>query len=193
MDYAYEEDRAFKGTDFTLLPLEKGEYAYCTFINCNFASTDLSGFKFLDCDFIGCDLNLVQLHKTLFQNVSFKECKMLGLRFDHCQSIGMSFNVSHCILNHSSFYKTSLKGINLYHTSLLDVDFTESELPEAVFYSCDLLNALFDRTNLEKADLRTSYNFRIAPESNRLHKAKFSLSSITGLLQHHNIYIDQKS
>jgi hypothetical protein len=53
-----------------------------------------------------------------------------------------------------------------------------------------LTNALFENTNLEKVDFRTSYNFTIDPENNRIKKAMFSLNTIPGLLVKYGIVIE---
>jgi hypothetical protein len=56
-----------------------------------------------------------------------------------------------------------------------------------------LSGAVFDTTNLEKADFRTSVNYSIDPALNRLKKTKFSLSEIYGLLYKLDIEIDKNS
>lgn len=50
---------------------------------------------------------------------------------------------------------------------------------------------MFDRTKLEKVDLRTSYNYVIDPESNKIKKAKFSILNIHVLLTRYNIIIEK--
>jgi uncharacterized protein YjbI with pentapeptide repeats len=82
-----------------------------------------------------------------------------------------------------------LKGISFHNCSLLEVDFSEADLTSAFFDECDLLGAVFDNTILEKADLSKAYNYSIQPERNRIKKAKFSQSGLSGLLQHWGIDI----
>jgi fluoroquinolone resistance protein len=48
---------------------------------------------------------------------------------------------------------------------------------------------MFDHTILEKADLRSSYNYSFDPEINRIKKAMFSLQGIPGLLNKYDIEI----
>ena len=55
---------------------------------------------------------------------------------------------------------------------------------------CELAGATFDRTNLEKADLRTAYHFIIDPDNNRIKKAKFSESALSGLLTKYDLVIE---
>ena len=69
------------------------------------------------------------------------------------------------------------------------MDFTEADLNNASFDNCDLIGAKFEKTNLEKADLSTSFNYSIDPELNRIKKAKFSIDGIAGLLDKYDIEI----
>ena len=150
----YINDKSFPGIDFTQESLAKSEYENCIFNNCNFEGCDLSDFKFIDSTFNECNLSLSKLIKTIFRDVQFKDCKMLGLRFDTCNEFGLSFPFDGCQLNHSSFYKTRIKKTVLKNSLLHEVDFTETDLTGAVFQNCNLEQAVFDHTILEKVDFR---------------------------------------
>jgi uncharacterized protein YjbI with pentapeptide repeats len=116
---------------------------------------------------------------------------MLGLRFDTCNGFGLSFSFDGCQLNHSSFYKTKIKKTIFKNSHLQESDFSEADLTGAVFDDCNLTQAVFFHTILEKADFRTSYNYSIDPEINRIKKAKFSIWGIPGLLDKYDIEIDK--
>ena len=189
MNRILTEDKSFEKIDFTVKPLPKADYEYCTFLNCNFSNADLSEILFLDCEFIGCNLSNADLNKTLLRDINFKDYKMLGLRLDTCNGFGLAFYFENCALNHSSFYKTNLKKIIFRNSHLHEVDFTEADLTSAVFDNCDLQNAHFENTILEKADLRSSFNYSIDPEKNNIKKARFSLREIPGLLGKYDIEI----
>ena len=45
------EGKTFKNIDFDTQPLERGDYEFCKFLNCNFAAADLSSFKFIESEF----------------------------------------------------------------------------------------------------------------------------------------------
>jgi uncharacterized protein YjbI with pentapeptide repeats len=115
---------------------------------------------------------------------------MLGLHFQDCNPFLLSFVFENCTLNLSSFYKLKLKKTSFKNSGLQEVDFSETDLSGSAFENCDLAKATFDQTNLEKADFRTSYNYSIDPELNRIKKAKFSLSGIIGLLNRYDIDVD---
>ncbi|HSQ45289.1 MAG TPA: pentapeptide repeat-containing protein, partial [Lutibacter sp.] len=71
-----------------------------------------------------------------------------------------------------------------------EVDFSETDLSNAVFNNCDLIGSIFKTSILEKTDFRTSYNYSIDPELNRMKKAKFSLQGLPGLLRKYQIEVE---
>lgn len=191
MEDNYTQDKTFKGNDFSETPLVKGEYEACQFTQCNFANSNLSGSQFIECVFTDCHLSLINLNQTVFRNVQFINCKMLGLRFEQCNEFGRSFSFTGCQLAHSSFYQTNIKKTIFANCDLQECDFTESNITGVVFTNCNLQQAVFDNTVMEKADLRTAYNYSIDPETNRMKKAKFSAHGIAGLLGKYDIEIER--
>lgn len=190
MPKIYIEEQKFEKADFTKEKLQMGEYELCTFINCNFENADLSDISFSECEFTGCNLSNARLSLTSFKDVKFKECKILGLHFENCNEFLFAVDFADCILNFSSFNKLRLKNTKFKKCTLQEVDFTGADLSNALFENCDLNGAIFEETILEKADFRTSYNFSIDPENNKLRKARFSVHGLAGLLQKYDIVIE---
>lgn len=190
MDRTYIEDKDFEKIDFTATGLAGGEYDNCTFTACNLAGVDLSGSSFSDCTFRACNLGTAKLGKTAFRDTTFRECKLTGLHFADCSDFLFTPRFESCTLDLSSFYGMKLKKMVFRDCSLREVDFTGADLSGAVFHNCDLGRALFDHTVLEKADLRTAYNYSIDPEANRIRKARFSVAGITGLLDKYDIEVE---
>ena len=116
---------------------------------------------------------------------------MLGTHFDDCNEFGLSFSFENCHLNHSSFYKAKIKKTNFKNSQLRETDFTEFDLTSSIFDNCDLTQAVFDYTIIEKTDFRTSFNYSIDLERNRIKKAKFSIAGIIGLLNKYDIEIER--
>ncbi|MEO8085224.1 MAG: pentapeptide repeat-containing protein [Bacteroidota bacterium] len=186
-------EKTFEKLNFKLNPLEKGEYELCIFKVCDFSDADLSGIKFIECEFVDCNLSNAKISDVILRDASFNNCKLIGLMFNTCNSFGFSVGFNGCNLSHSSFYQKKLKGAVFKNSRLQEVDFTESDLTNAVFENCDFLNATFEKTILEKTDFRSSFNYSINPDLNKIKKAKFSLSGIEGLLHHIDIEIDRHS
>ena len=183
------EDQTYEGPDFKEQPFVKGTYEYCTFKNGDFSGADLSHTLFVECVFLNCNVSQAKLENTVFRDSKFKDCKMLGLRFDTCNEYGLAVGFENCTLNHSTFYKTKIKKTSFKNTQLQEVDFTGCDATGSVFDNCNFTGATFDNTVLEKADLRTSFNYYINQEVNRIKKARFSLSQVSGLLDKYDIEI----
>lgn len=190
MERVYEEDKQFEGIDYTVKKLVAGDYENCQFINCNFAEANLSKTTFIDCVFDNCNLSAANINGTSFQETVFSNCKLMGLRFEDCNQFLFTVTFTDCFLNLSTFYKMKLKSTRFTNCSMHEVDFTEADLSAAELDSCNLLNAVFDNTILEKADLRTAINFSIDPERNKLKKAKFSATALSGLLHKYDLVIE---
>lgn len=183
------EEEVFEAKDFRSKPLPIGEYEECTFQNCNFSSSNLSRCTFASCEFIDCDWSMAKLGDTALRNVSFANCKLLGLRFEHCNDFLFEITCTQCQLDFSSFYQRMLKKTIFTGCSLKEVDFSEANLQEASFDNCNLQGAIFDQTQLQKADLRSASDFSIDPERNNIKKACFSLEGLVGLLTKYDLKI----
>jgi fluoroquinolone resistance protein len=198
MVQVFMEEKTFDKIDFTKNPLSKGEYEYCTFLNCDLSYADLSDLKFLECEFSGCNISLAKLTQTALKAIKFKDCKMLGLNFGECNEFGFAVNFDTCILDHSSFSdpgspmkkRVKLRQTVFKNSQLYEVNFTECDLSCSVFDKCDLTRTIFEYTILERADFRTTFNYSIDPELNHIKKAKFSRSGMAGLLDKYDIEID---
>lgn len=190
MERNYIEDKEFIKIDFTEKGLPAGEYDNCRFSNCNFSNTNLSHIGFSDCEFNDCNMGMAKLGMTAFKNVRFIGSKLLGWHFEHCDPFLFSVQLDDSILDFASFYKMKLKKIVFKNCSLQEVDFTEADLSGSVFNNCNLAKAVFENTILEKADFRSSYNYSINPELNRVKKAKFSAAGVIGLLDKYDIEIE---
>lgn len=150
---------------------------------------DVSHYKFMDCTFSNCNLSLMKVAKTSFQDIKFKDCKILGVRFDQCHDFALSFTFESCILHDASFFRLKLKKTRFKNCQLHHTDFAECDLTLALFDACDLRDAIFENTILEKADFITSSNYVIDPEFNRIKKATFSQDGLRGLLMKYDINI----
>ncbi len=183
-------DRVYESSDFGETGLSENEYDNCRFVNCNFNGSNLSDILFSNCEFESCDLSISTLRNTTFREVRFLRCKMLGLHFETCNNLMFFADFENCILDHSCFLRMKLKKYRFNSCSLKESDFTEADLQMAVFENCDLSNSVFENSNLEKADFRTAINFNIDPEINKIRNARFSGSSLHGLLNKYQLEIE---
>lgn len=184
------EDKDFTNINFIETGIDANGYEQCRFTNCNLEEANLSMIKFVDCIFKGCNLSMAKLGDTVLRDVQFIDCKMLGLHFEHCHEFGLTASFDNCTLNHSCFYRRKIKKTSIQNCKLIECDFTESDLSESILLNNDFKGAVFDHTNLQKADLRGSFNYSINPVGNQIKKASFSLQAVAGLLQQYDIKID---
>lgn len=191
MDPMYVQDKHFIKVDFTQKELgEMGNhFEDCHFEQCNFSKTPLNHLRFFDCMFVNCNLSLSHMDETVWQNVRFKDCKMMGLHFENCNSFGWDVKFEGCQLDHSSFYGMKLNKQAFLTCELKGVDFSSAILTGAIFSNCNMENGKLVGCDLQKADFSTAYNYSMDPELNKLGKAKFSQDGVSGLLTKYKIVI----
>jgi len=190
MAIEFIEDETFTKITADAIAGQKRTYENCAFINCDLSYGHLSGIVFITCRFEGCNLSLVHLSDTGLQGIHFKECKLSGADFSKSRDFLFEVSFENCILDNAIFYKKKNKGAKFKDCSMVETDFTETDLTDAQFNNCNLSRAFFSRTILKNADLRTSYNFTIDPDSNVLKKARFSVHGLPGLLAKYDIRIE---
>ncbi|ARV05974.1 hypothetical protein BTO04_04335 [Polaribacter sp. SA4-10] len=186
----YFDSEEYSKIDFSKTKIKKGEYDNCIFINCNFEAIHASNFQFVECEFIECNFSNTIVNDTAFKDVNFINCKMIGVKFNECDPFLLQFSFIECQLNFSSFYQLKIPNTKFNNCNLQEVDFTETILTNSVLDNCDLKLAIFDRTNLEKVDFRSAFNFSIYPDENQIKGAKFTKENSVGLLQKYNIVIE---
>jgi fluoroquinolone resistance protein len=170
--------------------LPKGEYDGSKFTQLDLSGADLSGYSFLDCQFLHCNLGNMKLQGTAMKSVSFQDCKLTGLQFTDCHPFLFAVSFTNCRLEYASFHGKSMKGTKFIRCDLTEVDFTEADLTRSIFEDCGLGGSQFNGANLERVDLRTSEGFMIDPRTTKLKKAMFRLSGLPGLLTAYDIIIE---
>ena len=184
------EDKTFTKITADAFTNRKSTFENCKFISSDLSYADLSGIVFIDCHFEGCNLSLIKLSDTGLQNIHFKDCKLTGADFSKSRDFLFEVNFNNCILDNAIFYKKRNKAAKFTDCSMVETDFTEADLADTQFINCNLNRAFFNRTILKNADLRTSYNFIIDPDTNNLKKARFSVHGLAGLLAKYDIRIE---
>jgi len=189
MKKVINEELNYENRNFRNIPIDAGDYEYCTFVNCDFSEAVLSDIIFIDCEFSGCNLSLTKLIQTSFRDTKFNQCKMVGLHFEDCNRFMISFTFSDCLMELCSFNGLMLKNCYLKNCRIFEADFAEADLTSVFFLNCDLNRTIFRNTNLESADFSTSFNYIIDPEANNIRKAKFLAAGLAGLLTRYDLEI----
>lgn len=189
MDKPFVTDRHFLNEDFSKIRLVRGDYEECVFKKCQFQNGFLDNQHFSECEFISCDLSNTNIKHTVLNDVVFKECKLIGLRFEDLKDSLLSLRFDNCQLDFASFFQLKLKNTSFKDCNLLETDFTESDLTGSSFAHANLERTVFHQTNLQKVDFTTAINLSLNPELNQLKKAKFGKESVLGLLKKYDIVI----
>ena len=125
----------------------------------------------------------------MFQEVQFKDCKMLGLRFDEVNTFRFSINCIRSQFDHASFYGLSLQKSSFNECNFLGADFSDVNASRSQLINSVFIDAVFDGTNLEDCDLTGSTDFYIDPSKNRIKGAIIPRHSLEGLLHQHKLTI----
>lgn len=187
MSKKFITDKEFKGSE----SLELADFENCRFIQCNFASADLSEIHFTDCQFEQCDFSNAKITKTAFQNASFDSCKLIGLQFDTCNPFLLSFQFKLCILNYASFFQLKIPKTQFSECTIVEADFSNANLSSASFNNCNLSGSTFENTRLEKTDFYSATQITLDPERNNIRGARFSIENSIGLLMKYDIRIER--
>ena len=133
---------------------------------------------------------MLKLVGTTLSNVTFRDCKLLGVNFSESEDFLFSVHFVGGLLDFANFTSKKLPKTKFLNVSMKSVDFTRAKLQGSVFESCNLEGAVFNQTDLKDADFYTSFGYTIDPESNNVVKARFSLYGVVGLLSKYGIRID---
>lgn len=120
---------------------------------------------------------------SVFHDVRFEECRLLGVDFGRAsRKLPLRLEFVRCDLSYASFAETPVKDLRIEDSTVRDADFTKAAIAGAVLSGADLAGAVFRAADLRKADLRTARGYTIDPKETRLEGAKFSLPEALSLL-----------
>src|SRR5215217_9421890 len=101
-DIVTHQNKAFSNVNYAEKKLINREFVKCTFTNCDFSKSDLSDNDFTDCKFEQCNFSLALLDGTGLNNITFTDCKLLGVDFTKCNKFMFSFVFNRCSLDYST-------------------------------------------------------------------------------------------
>lgn len=155
----------------------------------NFTGRSFSRKNFIDCIFDKCNLSNVDIDYTTFNDVEFKNSKLVGMNFTQLRMKLSNFNFHDCNLVMCYFNELSLKWISFEDCELFECNFTKTYLAKANFMYANLEKTIFAGTNLESANFEWASNFTINPKINNLEKTIFSRDNVFWLLSYLDIII----
>lgn len=161
---------------------ESTEFRSCTF-------DDISGVNLTDCLFNACNLSNASVSKAKAQDVTFKDCKLIGINFYQLLDFGLSLHFEGCMLDYASFDNKKLNSSSFKNCRLHGVNFTKTDLSKVSMENCDLMDAVFSGTDLRGMDFTSNTNFSLDPQINLVKKTVFASATLAGLLTRYDIII----
>jgi|GEM_PF-80786 len=174
------EGEVFSDLDLQELSLDDKAFYSCQFRNCTMGHCHFNRCRFEDCQFDTTDLTLVKLNQTAFQDVEFKNCKLMGIDWRDARQILFQVAFFECTISYGSFVGMPLQETHFIDCTAEEVNFTDALLNKARFSGTRLSGSYFEGADLRQADLSTATDYIIDPQKTKLQKTKFSLQ---GLLQ----------
>ncbi len=169
-------------------------YTECRFEKCQFEKMALKDVVLTNCVFSDCVLKNVDVSGLRMQNTVFHTVACIGIDWSEIGRTGKLFplfkELHRCTLKFNSFYKNKLPKTPFVDSTLLDCTFIDCDLSGCVFRNSDFMNTTFQDCDLSNADFRQAKNYRINTTSNRVHKARFSLPEVLGLLDNLDVIIE---
>ena len=182
--------RTFGKNEADALFQEGTVFDKCVFGGGTFTALLLHGIILLDCRFTGCDFSLSAFANTAMDGVTFSGCKMSGTSFGERNSTHrLSASFTECIFDNAVFLHITADAV-FRQCRMHDTVFESCNLKGVLFDACDMQGSSFTDNDLRNADFLTSFGFTIDPETNRLNGARFSQSSLPGLLAKYRIKIE---
>jgi fluoroquinolone resistance protein len=162
----------------------------CKFYNCDFSESKFEKCRFVNCIFEECNLSLIKLTDSQIRDVSFKDCKLIGIDWTICSMNLFVVKFEKCILDYCNFNGLNLQNLVITDCKVIECDFTQTNLFNSDFKGSDLDRAIFSKSNLSHSDMRGAVNFLIDPRINNLKNAQFNLGDAIGLLRSFDIIIN---
>ncbi|MGX9461337.1 pentapeptide repeat-containing protein [Shewanella sp. A14] len=159
----------------------------CHFVQCDFNQSEFYHCQFIECVFSQCNLSVLSVIATEFDDVTFLDCKVIGVDWTKAQwpqfLIQSAVVFERCLLDGSHFYSMNLPELKLVDCRAHDVDFREANLSQGNFRQTDFTLSQFNNTNLHGANFTEATNYQIDITRNNLKQAIFSRFEALSLLE----------
>lgn len=185
------ENQCFDREKCEEMAVEGESFFSCRFENALWTEEKFSRASFVDCVFVGCQLQSVEVLGCRFQNCVFEESKLVGIDFCKCERRFFSVGFKSARLMGCNFAGIKLDGTKFQGSTLSHCIFTEARLCRANFKECNLEGSLFHHTDLSGANFLGACQYVIDPRHNRVAGAQFNTPEVLSLLDSFDISIDK--
>ena len=163
-------DQVFEKLDLSSMSAFQSKWVDCQFIKCEIPLAVFSASSFERCTFLSCELQQTAFRGSSLRGCRFEECDLRHASFDGCSPIADSFFIG-CRLHYSSFneatvFKTLFLGSNFHGADLRFIEAWENTFEDCVLWGasvnvgCQFFNSKFDE---RAAGVFTAIASRIHP------------------------------
>jgi fluoroquinolone resistance protein len=186
-------DRLFRGLRLEGA-LHAAEFHDCVFDDVDLREARLLGCRFVDSDFLRCDLGLASVEDSAFGGVTIEASHAVAIdwtraRVDPQRPLEVDFKDSE--LSFATFAGLRLRRRRFEGCTLHEVDFVGCDLTDASFRGSDLMGSRFLGCDLSGADLRKARAYGIDVRRNVVAGMRVLAPEATGLLHGLGVVVDE--
>jgi fluoroquinolone resistance protein len=157
----------------------------CLFEGCDLREARLHDCAFVDSDLFDCDLALLDVESTSFGGVTLEACHAVGIAWSRARAAALrplGLDVKDSDLSFCSFGDLTLSRRRFEGCTIHEAAFERCDLRDASFRRSDLCGTTFSECDLRGADLRTARRYAIDVRHNRVAGMRVALPEAAALL-----------
>jgi fluoroquinolone resistance protein len=174
--------------------LQAAEFHDCVFDDVDLREARLLGCRFVDSDFLRCDLGLASVEGSAFGGVTIEASHAVAIdwtraRVDPQRPLEVDFKDSE--LSFATFAGLHLRRRRFEGCTIHDADFVGCDLTDASFRGSDLMGSRFLDCDLSGADLRKARAYAIDVRRNAVVGLRVRMPEASGLLHGLGVVVDE--
>ena len=158
----------WKNMDFAGAVMDRYDFKFARFENCNFAAADLKKSKMPYTEFLRCELSAGNFAACEFFRADFKNCELAGTDFS--DAVIKNSDFTDCVIKNAVFdgaaqEATSYDSCRIENVRFAKQDFRSATFTKTVFTNCTFTDCSFMACKFKNAEFRNcradkiSYNF----------------------------------
>lgn len=171
--------------------LESATFHDCVFDGCDLHELRLVACRFVDTDFLTCDLGLMVVAGSAFQGVTVENTEAVGVNWSTAQADlnrPLEIDFKESVLNFATFAGLHLRRRRFEGCTVHEALFARCDLTDASFRGSDLSGTEFRECDLSGADLRKARGYQIDVRHNSVRGLHVRMPEASGLL--HGLGVD---
>lgn len=190
----YIEDKKIVDKTLTEQTLAQHTFTDCVFENCVIERCRFERCSFVDCLFRDCRIVDAKSLYSELRQAAFENCTITHANWAQWEPnsrIAEPFELFRdCTLRYNWFENFDLNRFDFTGNKVVDSLFADCKMQKTNFHGCDLTRTEFIRSDLQGADFREAFGYRVSIRTNQLKGAYFSSVEALSLLAELEIHLD---